>query len=448
MKNFLFSLFAVVLVAGTLSAQDAEASYKEANKSWKKYAVAGGDEKMDLLTDAAAKMDMAMKGASQLDEKKSSKIYKLRGDIYNELAVQSVTHSQINPEFEIKDLQAAIKSYNSYKVMYDSATKKYAKRDATEGMKLAAGNMRNLGSLAFQKEDYENSYHNFSTLSGGVDFLKEIGAESNVFATEKEYNENLLYAALTANAAGMTAEARPIIERLYKAKFDDAGVYENMFKIYQEENEEKAMKVLAEGREKYPENQQLLIAEINYYMQNDKLDELVGKLEKAIELDPENVSFHLALGNTYDNLTQREMAAGNMEKSKMYFEKAMKSYESTAEIEPENTTAVYSMGALYYNKAASLLKELAAMEEAGDYSKTALETQKAKRMEIAKEFDNALPFFQKAEVLEPGDMNTMLALKEIYARKDDFETSNIFKERIKKIEAKEPIEESYFKNKQ
>jgi len=447
MKNFLFSLFALVLAAGSLSAQDAEASYKEANKSWKKYATAGGDEKMDLLVEAATKLDMAMKGAGDLDEKKSSKIYKLRGDVYNEVAVQSVTRSQIDPTFEIKHFDAAIKSYDSYKTMYDAASKKYAKRDAMEGMKSAVKNMRNLGSLSFQKEDYKNSYHNFNSLAQGVDYLKESGNESDVFATEKEYNENLLYAALTANAAGMTTEARPIIERLYNEKFDDAGVYENMFKIYQEEDEAKAMKVLAEGREKYPDNQQLLIAEINYYMQNDKLDELVTKLEKAIELDPTNVSFRLALGNTYDNLTQREMSAGNAEKSKMYFDKAMKNYQGTLEVEPENTTAVYSMGALYYNRAASLLKELAAMEDNGDYSKAALETQKQKRAEIAKEFDSALPFFQKAEKLEPGDMNTMLALKEIYARKDDFETSNIFKKRIEQIEAGETIETSYFKDK-
>ncbi len=447
MKKFLLSLCAFVLVAGSVFAQDAEASFKEASKSWKSYATAGGDEKMDLLKQSAEKLDMAMEGADALDAKKATKVYKLRGDVYTELATQAVTRYQLDNEYKIPDMKAAIKSFDSYKMLYDKATKKYAKRDAMEGMKIAVEGMRNMGSVAFQQADYANSYHNFYNLSTGFDYLKENGETSTVFPTDKEYNENLLYAALTANAADMKAEARPIIERLYNEKFDDAGVYENMYKIYAEEDPEKALKVLAEGREKYPESEALLIAEINYYMSNNKLDELVGKLEKAIELDPSNTSFQLALGSTYDNLTQRELKAGNQEKADEYFEKARKYYSETLVIEPDNSTAVYSTGALYYNRAASMLTELIKMEEKGDYSKAAMDKQTAIRADIQKEFENALPYFQKAEKLNPSDMNTLLALKEIYARKDDFEMSGVFKKRIEQLNAGEKLETSYFADK-
>lgn len=447
MKKFLLSLCAFVLVIGSVFAQDAEASFKEASKSWKSYATAGGDEKMDLLNNSAQKLDMAAKGADALDEKKVTKFYKLRGDVYNELATQSVTRYQLDPEFKITDMKAAIKSFESYKMLFTKASKKYAKRDAMEGMKNAVQGMRNMGSVSFQQQDYTHAYHNFLNLSNGFDFLKEQGETSDVFPTDKEYNENLLYAALTANAADMKAEARPIIERLYNEKFDDAGVYENMYKIYAEEDPEKALKILGEGREKYPESEALLIAEINYYMSNNKLDELVGKLEKAIELDPSNTSFYLALGSTYDNLTQRELKAGNKEKSDEYFEKAKKYYNETLGIEADNSTAVYSTGALYYNRAASMLTELIAMEEKGDYSKAAMAKQTAMRGDILKEFENALPYFQKAEKLNPSDMNTLLALKEIYARKDDFEMSKVFKTRIEQLNAGEKLESSYFADK-
>ncbi len=446
MKKFLLSLCAFVLVASSVFAQDAEAIFKEANKSWKSYATAGGDEKMDLLSQAAQKLDMAMKGADALDEKKANKLYKLRGDVYSELASQSIIKYQIDPEFKITDMLASMKSFESYKTLFEKASKKYAKRDAIEGMKNAVQGMRNMGSVAFQQQDYANSYHNFFNLANGFDFLKENGQTSDVFPTDKEYNDNLLYAALTANAADMKAEARPIIEKLYNDKFDDAGVYENMYKIYAEEDPDKALKVLAEGREKYPENEALLIAEINYYMSNNKLDELVGKLEKAIELDPTNTSFFLALGSTYDNLTQRELKAGNKEKSDEYFGKAKEYYTRTLEIDAENSSAVYSTGALYYNRAASMLTELIALEEEGDYSKAAMAKQTAMRADILKEFENALPFFQKAEKLNPSDMNTLLALKEIYARKDDFEMSKVFKTRIEQLNAGEKLE-SYFTDK-
>ncbi len=446
MKKFLLSLCAFVLVAGSVFAQDAEAIFKEANKSWKSYATAGGDEKMDLLNQAAQKLDMAMKGAEALDEKKASKLYKLRGDVYNELATQSVGRYQIDSEFKISDMMASVKSFNSYKVLFEKASKKYAKRDALEGMKNAVKGMSNMGSVAFQKEDYASSYQNFINLSNGYDFLKDNGVTSDIFPTDKEYNTNLLYAALTANAADMKDEARPIIERLYNEKFDDAGVYENMYKIYVDEDPEKATKILAEGREKYPESEALLIAEINYYMSNNKLDELVGKLENAIELDPTNTSFYLALGSTYDNLTQRELKAGNKEKSDEYFEKAKKYYSETLKVDENNASAVYSTGALYYNRAASMLTELIALEEKGDYSKAAMAQQTAMRADILKEFENALPYFQNSEKLDPSDMNTLLALKEIYARKDDFEMSKVFKTRIEQLNAGEKLE-SYFADK-
>jgi len=447
MKKFLLSLCAFVLVVSSVFAQDAEAIFKEANKTWKNYATAGGDEKMDLLATAADKLDMAIKGVDALDEKKATKLFKLRGDVYNELATQSVARYQLDPSFKITDMQASIKSFDAYKMLYEKASKKYAKRDAMDGMKNAVQGMRNMGSVAFQQQDYANSYHNFFNLSNGFDYLKEKGQKSDVFPTDKEYNDNLLYAALTANAADMKAEARPIIERLYEEKFDDPGVYENMYKIYAEEDQEKALKVLAEGREKYPDSEALLIAEINYYMSNNKLDELVGKLEKAIELDPSNTSFYLALGSTFDNLTQRELKAGNKEKSNEYFEKAKKYYNETLGIEADNSTAVYSIGALYYNRAASMLTELIAMEEKGDYSQAAMAKQTEMRADILKEFESALPYFKDAEKLNPSDMNTLLALKEIYARKDDFEMSGVFKKRIEQLNAGEKLESSYFADK-
>ena len=93
-----------------------------------------------------------------------------------------------------------------------------------------------------------------------------------------------------------------------------------------------------------------------------------------------------------------------------------------------------------------MLTELIALEEKGDYSKTAMDKQTAMRGDILKEFENALPYFQKAEKLNPSDMNTLLALKEIYARKDDFELSKVFKTRIEQLNAGEKLE-SYFADK-
>jgi hypothetical protein len=87
-------------------------------------------------------------------------------------------------------------------------------------------------------------------------------------------------------------------------------------------------------------------------------------------------------------------------------------------------------------------KELAVLE--GDYSKEGTAKYEALQDKIFEEFDKALPYFQKAESLDPNDRNTLIALKEIYAKKNDIEMSNEFKARLDKLEAGETNDDSYF----
>jgi hypothetical protein len=60
-------------------------------------------------------------------------------------------------------------------------------------------------------------------------------------------------------------------------------------------------------------------------------------------------------------------------------------------------------------------------------------------------FDQALPYFQKAESLDPNDTNTLIALNEIYARKED-ELSLEFKKRLDTVRSGGKNASSHFKN--
>ena len=80
-----------------------------------------------------------------------------------------------------------------------------------------------------------------------------------------------------------------------------------------------------------------------------------------------------------------------------------------------------------------------------DFSKKGQEKFDAMQKEVQNQFDKALPFFKRAEKMNPSDANTLIALKEIFARKNDFETSNIFKDRLDRVQNGETISESYFK---
>ena len=65
--------------------------------------------------------------------------------------------------------------------------------------------------------------------------------------------------------------------------------------------------------------------------------------------------------------------------------------------------------------------------------------------EINTLFDQALPYFQKAESLDANDMNTLIALNEIYARKEDETLSPEFKKRLDTVKAGGKNAKSYFK---
>ena len=103
---------------------------------------------------------------------------------------------------------------------------------------------------------------------------------------------------------------------------------------------------------------------------------------------------------------------------------------------------MYSIGALYYNRAAATTKEMNAL--ADDYSKAGLKKYDELRKLVLTQFDEALPYFKQAEALNANDRNTLIALKEIFARKDDLPTSTEFKNRLEKIEAGGQNEASYF----
>ncbi len=120
----------------------------------------------------------------------------------------------------------------------------------------------------------------------------------------------------------------------------------------------------------------------------------------------------------------RSEAEQHYASAKVYFSKAL-------EMDDEYFDAVYMMGAVEYNRAAEfagLLNELA-----DDYSKEGTAKYEAMKEKMLGQFDAALPYFQKAEQIEPTDRNTLIALREIYARKDQLDKSEEYKAKLENL---------------
>ena len=237
-------------------------------------------------------------------------------------------------------------------------------------------------------------------------------------------------------------EAKAAYTKLYNNNYLTAEVYEGLYKIKSVEKDATAIKTLEEGRAKFPDDTNLLFAEINYYLEKNQLNVLTDRLKKAIQKEPSNTSLYVTTGNVYDNLLQQAIEKGETDKAKEYEAEAINYYSQGLQKDDKNFDAIYSMGTLYYNKAAVLSKELQKLD--ADYSKEGIRKYDAKKAEVFAQFDNALPYFQKAEALNPNDRNTLIALREIYAKKDDLVISNEFKKRLENIDNK-INNTSYFK---
>ncbi|HQW27026.1 MAG TPA: hypothetical protein PLV75_13745, partial [Saprospiraceae bacterium] len=154
---------------------------------------------------------------------------------------------------------------------------------------------------------------------------------------------------------------------------------------------------------------------------------LVEKLEQAAALDPNNVSIYITLGQIYDKLYQ-DQSATDPAAAEESFTKAMSYYQQALAKDAKSFDAVYSIGALWYNKAAAYSIELNSLSN--DYTPAGTKKYDAKKLQMDDAFVKALPFFQQAEELSPKDINTLIALKEIYARQDKFDLVEAYKQKL------------------
>jgi tetratricopeptide (TPR) repeat protein len=148
-------------------------------------------------------------------------------------------------------------------------------------------------------------------------------------------------------------------------------------------------------------------------------------------IEPDNVSVYVTLGQIYDKLYQDAVATDPV-KADENFNKAMSYYQQAMAKDAKNFDAAYSVGALWYNKAAAYSIEL--NDLSSDYSPAGNKKYEAKKAQMEEAFNKALPLFLQAEQINPNDYNTLIALKEIYARQDKLDIAEQYKLKIEKIE--------------
>lgn len=426
MKTFLYLIFGFMLVS-SLQAQDAKKNLKSAAKNVSKYFLDPAANP-GLLNEAVTGLETAFTSAEVNSDPEA---WNLRGSSYNEISQSEINLKIVNPNYQILKPEASLKAFESYQKAIEFSLKKYHTKDALSGIRECEDNLNNNAIFYFQEQKYNEAFPFFEASIKANEILLKNKEESRL-DDPLVFNDQIFYTGVCGYFSDNKETSIPYFEKLFVKGNAQPLVYVGLFSLTVDKNEAKAFEYLDAGKKLYPDDNEILFAEINYYIKANKLNELVEKLQMAINKEPDNVSVYNALGNVYDQLNQNERNAGNTAKADEYFDLAFKNFETALKKDPQNFDATYSQGALYYNKAASMVTKLNALSN--DYSSAGTKKYNELKAEMDGYFNQALPIFLKAEQINNKDISVLIALKEIYARQGNIEKSNEYKMRMESIE--------------
>jgi tetratricopeptide (TPR) repeat protein len=224
-------------------------------------------------------------------------------------------------------------------------------------------------------------------------------------------------AGLAAYNGKLYERAIPHFEKCVELKYEGTMPYFLMYNCYT------AMKDMAKAEETlkrvyadYPDNQDVILQMVDFYMNNDKLDEAFKNLNLAKSKDPDNFSLFWAEGVLY------------MKQDK--YDEAITSLTRSTELKGDQYDTQFNLGVCYYNKAVEMFQKANDIMDAAKYNAAVAEANEV--------FMKAIPYFEKAYSLKPDDTDSLRNLKELYFRlrtvKPEYEAK--YNEIMKKLEGK------------
>lgn len=172
----------------------------------------------------------------------------------------------------------------------------------------------------------------------------------------------------------------------FKNKFETEGNKADSVKAMEYFN--KAVSVLEEGRQKYPEDPDILLQLSNAYIAAKKIDVAKDAFKAGVEKEPNNKFYRFGYGT---------LLLGANE-----FEEATKQLEKAYQLDPNDERALYNL-AIAYVKWGAKLQEKAAQEEKEDDTG------------YKEKFQKALPYLEKYVELHPDDGVVWDLLGRVYA---------------------------------
>jgi tetratricopeptide (TPR) repeat protein len=174
--------------------------------------------------------------------------------------------------------------------------------------------------------------------------------------------------------------------------------YSIMINIYNgpKENKEKALAVVREAKAKFPESSEFPKVEIGLLIDMNQVQDAKVGLENAIKAEPTNKIYHFYLGYVNSKLDKWDDAKNN-------FEQALK-------IDPSYFDAQYYLAQVYLIDAKKVQDQIKSLGISAADKKKQADLDKV----LVQKYKTALPQWEKAEKLNPKDVDVLDRLRAIY----------------------------------
>lgn len=382
------SLFITVFALGTLSVQAQTFKVESVKMSW-------NEAHLDQTNEARHQ-----RITQNIEDIEAAKVHKKTSNDYRMWYYRGITYLALNNEGS--EAQKA-----QYPDALNIATESFFKSLETDvkgklttltkkGLVNCAIGHYNVGVSSFNAKDYKTALAAYDMV------IKIIPYDEEQFLLKQaQINKETitLYSSYAASGSGDNARAKELLQQLIDNAYADPRIYGDMANLLLEEKDTNgALEYLAQGREMDERNVNLMRAELDLFMKLGRSQELIDKLNAAIEQEPNSEVLYFARAINYYNLGKDK--------------EAEESYLKVVEIDPTYADAFFNLGVIYLDRCKPIADKIA---EETNYDKTL-----PMEAEIDKLYAKAAEQFSQAmEVGEyPDDQKLDLAknLKKLYAR--------------------------------
>jgi tetratricopeptide (TPR) repeat protein len=307
----------------------------------------------------------------------NTKTWRYRGDIY--LAILNSP----KPELHALHPNPALIAYESYMKAKELDPNGSNNSEMDQKLYLIQNMSLNKGVAEFNEKNYDLAYEKFYLSVIIADNLGRIDSLA-------VYN-----CGLAAERGGQTDLAIEWYNRCLDINYRPVDMCSFIiFLLQQADRHQEAKEKVYECRSKFPDDQNLIVSELNIFLRDGDYEAAERNLLAALANDPDNHILHFSLGSILDNQGRKEEAEASYLRALMFKE--------------DYFDANYNLGALYFNEGVELNNK--AVNTPGENAANELHN---KSIVL---FKKALPYLERARELHPDDINTINSLNALQAR--------------------------------